>query len=128
MPSHVTLFRLTSNRLLFSSGLLLGVVACSSTPLYEKTDIHYIQECSGTQKSCAEVLQQLTQRCQSEHSGQLIQHEILKPNRLHILCRPAPEEKPSTGTPKPEADTPDAQRALLQSSPQGQEAALDPEK
>lgn len=104
--------------------LLLSLSACSSSTLYERTDIHYIQACGDTQLSCAQVQADFTQRCTREHRGQVVLLDDLRPNRLHLVCRPAPEEKPSTGTPTPKPDTPNMQQALQQSSPQGQEQAV----
>lgn len=104
-------------------GVALSVSACSSRTLYEKTDIHYVQACGGEYPACDAIVAQLTDRCQSEHSGQVVLRDDLRPNRVQVVCRPAPEEKPSTGTPLPKADTPPAKQALQASSPQGLEAA-----
>ncbi|MDO5679354.1 MAG: hypothetical protein Q4G54_03425 [Pelistega sp.] len=118
MGKHQTLYRS------LGMGLLLSLSACSSSTLYERTDIHYIQACGDKQLSCAQVQADFTQRCTREHRGQVVLLDDLRPNRLHLVCRPAPEEKPSTGTPTPKPDTPNMQQALQQSSPQGQEQAV----
>ncbi len=102
---------------------VLSLSACASSTLYEKTDIHYVQACGGEHSACDTVVAQLTALCHSEHSGQVVLRDNLRPNRVQIVCRPAPEEKPSTGTPPPKADTPPAKQALEESSPKGQEAA-----
>ena len=107
--------------------LLLSLSACSSSTLYERTDIHYIQACGGKLVSCTQLQAEFTQRCTQEHRGQVVLLDDLRPNRLHLVCRPAPEEKPSTGTPAPKADAPNMQQALQQSSPQGQQQAVSPE-
>lgn len=107
-------------------GSVLSLSACASSSLYEKTDIHYIQACGGEYPACDTVVTEFTQRCQQEHRGQIVLQDDLRPNRVHIVCRPAPEEKPSTGTPPPKADTPNMQQALKESSPKGQEAAAKP--
>lgn len=109
-------------RLLTMSSCMV-LTACSSATLYEKTDIHYIQACGGTQPTCAELDREFSQTCQREHRGQIVLRDDLRPNRIHLVCRPAPEEQPSTGTPTPKADTPNAQQALQKSSPEGQAAA-----